>query len=125
MRESIDGFSAPKRPLTEVEEEPQERDEDEYQMADDFDRAPKYTGMCALSRPDTRASSNILLTFIQDRTLPNIPSLIGASMIPRLCSGLNTILEMTSLTLDLHPIRSRNENGQTPLPHHLTVSPRA
>ena len=28
MRESIDGFAATKRPLTEVKEEPHERDED-------------------------------------------------------------------------------------------------
>ena len=29
LRESMDGYGTPKRPLTEVKEEPQERDEDQ------------------------------------------------------------------------------------------------
>ena len=34
MRESMDGFGTPKRPLTEVKEEPQERDEEHDMMYD-------------------------------------------------------------------------------------------
>lgn len=36
MRESMDGFGAPKRPLTDVKEEPQER-EDDYEIVDTFE----------------------------------------------------------------------------------------
>ena len=36
MRESMDGFCSGKRPLTEVKEEPQERDDD-YEMVDSLD----------------------------------------------------------------------------------------
>ena len=50
MRESVDGFAAPKRPLTEVKEEPQERDDDvdmgECKDESDYPSKSKHQAQC-------------------------------------------------------------------------------
>lgn len=49
MRESMDGFGTPKRPLTEVKEEPQEREE-EHEAMYDFSDGPD--GICRFCSRD-------------------------------------------------------------------------
>ena len=43
MRESIDGYGSTKRPLTDVREEPQDKDED-YEMVNGFEGRRSYEG---------------------------------------------------------------------------------
>lgn len=43
MRESIDGYASTKRPLTDVREEPQDKDED-YEMVNGFEGRRSYEG---------------------------------------------------------------------------------
>ncbi|KAL9604982.1 MAG: hypothetical protein Q9219_000170 [cf. Caloplaca sp. 3 TL-2023] len=56
MRDSIDGFGVGKRPLTEVREEPLERDED-FDMLDSLTDTPHYD--CDPFTPDTQPCSPI------------------------------------------------------------------
>ena len=50
MRESLDGFGTPKRPLTDVKEEPQEREED-YEMLESVEKDQNYD--CKFANDDS------------------------------------------------------------------------
>lgn len=50
MRESVDGYG--KRPLTDVREEPQDKEED-YEMVNCFEGRRSYEGDCSINTPNT------------------------------------------------------------------------
>lgn len=57
MRESMDGFGPPKRPLTDVKEEPQER-EDGYEIVNKFEDSPDGDGKSIHLAPGSSLKTN-------------------------------------------------------------------